>query len=32
MPRITGGGLRTVFSITIVVIAILMFLRAGGLL
>jgi len=32
MPKITGGALRTVFSITIIVIAVLMFLRAGGLL
>jgi uncharacterized membrane protein YfcA len=32
MPKITGGALRAVFSITIIVIAILMFLRAGGLL
>jgi hypothetical protein len=32
MPKITGGALRTVFPITIIVIAILMFLRAGGLL
>jgi len=32
MPKITGGALRTVFSITLIVIAILMFLRAGGLI
>jgi len=32
MPKITGGGLRATFSVTIIVIAILMFLRAGGLL
>jgi uncharacterized membrane protein YfcA len=32
MPKITGGALRTVFSITIIAIAVLMFLRAGGVL
>jgi hypothetical protein len=31
MPKITGGALRAAFSVTIIVIAILMFLRAGGL-
>jgi len=31
MPKITGGALRVAFSVTIIVIAILMFLRAGGL-
>ena len=32
MHRITGRGLRTAFSIVLVVISIIMFLRAGGML
>jgi uncharacterized membrane protein YfcA len=31
MPKIAGGTLRAAFSVIIIVIAVLMFLRAGGL-
>jgi len=32
MPRMTGKGLRTMFSVVLVIIAVIMFLRAGGML